>query len=273
MTRIAVVQMDPQLGAVEKNLAAIASALVEAARAGAKLVVFPEAAVTGYCFDHRQEALDVAEPVPGRTVQHLAPLCAQFDVHAVVGTLERQGPDVFNAALLIGPSGAGGLVGAYRKTHLPRIGVDRFAVAGQGPFRLYDVAGLRLGMLICYDGGFPEAVRSHALNGADLVVLPTNWPVGAEVMAQHSSIVRAAENVVYFAAAGRVGAERGTRFIGGSAIVDPFGRVLAAAPPDQPAVLLADVDVNLARQKSQRNDAVNRIADRRPELYKRLLDD
>jgi predicted amidohydrolase len=269
MTRIAVVQSEPKLGEVDANYAGIESSLRQAAAGGAKLVVFTEAAVTGYCFDSLAQALPHAECVPGRTADRLAPICRELNVHAVVGTLERQGGELYNVVVLVGPEG---FVGAYRKTHLPRIGVDRYATPGQGPFRLYDIAGLRVGMLICYDGGFPEPVRVHALNGADVVVLPTNWPDGAQMVAQHVGVARALENAIYFAAAGRVGQENGTRFIGGSSIIDPAGRTLAAAHHDRTDILYADVDVNLSRHKAQRNNAVNRVGDRRPELYKRLLE-
>jgi predicted amidohydrolase len=241
------------------------SHLERIAAQGAKLAVFPEAMVTGYCFDSVAEAMPYAEPVPGESVDRLAPLCRRLDMAAVYGTLEREGDLIYNVAMLVGPDG---LVSAHRKMHLPRIGIDRFAAPGDRPFEVNEVFGLRVGMLVCYDGGFPEAVRCLALAGADLVALPTNWPHGAECAAEHATNCRAWENEIYFAAANRVGNERGYQFIGRSRICDPLGRTLADAPDDRSAVLLAEIDPAFARDKGRaRNHIINRIADRRPQMY------
>ena len=149
----------------------------------------------------------------------------------------RYGDEVFNAAVLAGPDG---LVGSYRKVHLPFLGVDRFTTPGNRPFEVFDVAGVRVGILICYDGGFPEAVRELALRNADLVVLPTNWPPGAETMAEYAVNTRAMENAIYFLAANRVGKERGFRFIGTSRICDPAGNTLAGANGQDECVIRAE---------------------------------
>lgn len=273
MFKLAAAQMAPVIGQPEQNLAALAAGIRAAAQAGARLVVFPEAAVTGYCFDSLAEALPSGEPVPGRSVDALTPLCRQHDIFAVYGTLEREGDRLFNTAVLLGPDG---LIGKYRKTHLPYLGVDRFTTPGEGPLEVFDLGWVRLGMLICYDGGFPEPTRCLALAGADLVVLPTNWPSGAECIAGCVSNARAVENTIYFAAVNRVGTEAGFRFIGGSRICDPLGKTLAACDADQASLLLADIDPELARRKLlirvPGKSVIDRLADRRPELYGRIVE-
>lgn len=270
--KIAGLQMTPQFADRTANLAVIEAGMKSAAQAGAMLAVFPEAAVTGYCFDSLEEAIAVAEPVPGESVERLTATCKSLGTHVIYGTLERACDKIYNAALLVGPRG---LVGKYRKVHLPFLGVDRFASHGDLPFAVHQAGELRVGMLICYDGSFPEATRCLALAGADLIALPTNWPPKSECAAEHLTNARAMENAVYFAAVNRVGEERGFRFIGGSRIADPSGVTLADAMHTNEAMLLADVDPQRSRTKHliriPGKHEINRFADRRPEMYGRLV--
>jgi predicted amidohydrolase len=163
------------------------------------------------------------------------------------------------------------VVATYRKVHLPFLGVDRFTTPGDQPFAVHETAGMRIGMNICYDGGFPEPARVLTLLGADLVVLPTNWPPGAECMAGCVVNARAMENNIFYAACDRVGQERSFNFIGQSKICDPSGRVLAEAMHDREAILYAEIDVAVARQKKivrrAKQHEIDRIRDRRPEFY------
>jgi predicted amidohydrolase len=244
-----------------------------AAREEAQLVIFPECALTGYCFESLEEAWPYAEAVPGPATDSLALVCRRRRLFAVMGMLERDGDKLFNACVLVGPDG---LVGSYRKVHLPFLGVDRFTTPGDRPFRVWDVRGLRLGLNICYDGSFPESARAMALEGADLIALPTNWPPGSECASQHMVATRAMENTIYYAAVNRVGEERGFQFIGGSRICDPAGNTLAAAEGTNEMMLRAEIDVARARQKRlirvPGKHEINRIADRRPQFYSKLTD-
>jgi predicted amidohydrolase len=242
--------------------------LREAAGRGARLVIFPECALSGYCFPNRDEARESAETLPGPAAETLAADCRELGVFAIFGLLERDGDGLFNAAALIGPQG---MIGSYRKTHLPCLGVDRCTVPGDRPYAVHDLGGLRVGMLICYDGSFPEPTRVLALLGADLVVLPTNWPPEAVASARILTPARALENRIYFAAVNRVGTEAGFRFIGLSRICDITGELLAASDDDRETILYATIDPERARSKRIVNIPgeyeVDRIADRRPELY------
>jgi predicted amidohydrolase len=146
---------------------------------------------------------------------------------------------------------------------------------GDRPFAVQDIGGLKIGMNICYDAAFPEAARCLTLLGADLIVLPTNWPPGAECVAEHTIRSRAVENGVYYAAINRVGTERGFEFIGLSSICAPNGDVLAASNGIDPEVLIADIDPELARRKRvvrvPDKHEIDRLADRRPEMYGPLV--
>jgi predicted amidohydrolase len=267
------VQMNCRLGEKAVNLALMLRRLREAAGAGARLTVFPECALTGYGFASKEEAWPYAEPVPGPAVEAMAAACRTLGTWAVFGLLERdEGGRLFNACALVGP---GGLAGAYRKLHLPYLGVDRFSTPGDRPFAVHDLGGLRLGMNICYDGSFPESARVLALLGADLVVLPTNWPTGALGTVKHLVQARALENHVYYLAVNRVGEERGFRYLGLSRAIDYLGEILAASAGDEEAILYAEVDPEKARDKRvvivPGQHEVNRIADRRPEMYGPLV--
>jgi predicted amidohydrolase len=266
--KIAVAQIDVALGDVDRNLKRIEALVGETARAGARLAIFPECAATGYCFDSLEEALPYGETLPGPAVGRVAAACARAGIFAIFGLLERDAGRLFNAAALVGP---GGLVASYRKIHLPFLGVDRFTTPGDRPFGAHDAGALRVGLSICYDASFPEAARALALGGADLIALPTNWPPGSEHTAAHVINTRALENAVYFAAANRVGAERGFPFIGRSRIAAPDGRTLAASESDGEEILYAEIDPEEARRKHLVRvpglHEIDRFADRRPEMY------
>ncbi|HLQ45295.1 MAG TPA: carbon-nitrogen hydrolase family protein, partial [Planctomycetaceae bacterium] len=252
----------------EANLQTMLAKLKETAAAGATLTVFPECALTGYCFDSVAEALPFAQTLPGPATERFANACRDLDVFAVFGLLEKNGDRLFNAAALVGPSG---LIGTYRKVHLPYLGIDMKTTYGDRPFRVFEVGGVKIGMLICYDAAFPEASRSLALLGADVIVLPTNWPPGAECVADFTINSRAMENAVYFMAVNRVGEERGFQFIGRSRICGPSGCTLASTESTQPTVLYADIDPQQSRNKRVTRvpgkHAIDRLADRRPEMY------
>jgi len=266
--KIAAVQMDCRLADVAHNVATIRSALRQAANAGARLVICPECALSGYCFTSRDEALPHAEPLPGPSTQLLLEECARLNVWLVAGMLERDGDRLFNAAALLGPNGQ---ATSYRKVHLPCLGIDRFVDPGDRPFAVHDLGGLRIGITICYDGSFPEASRVLALAGADLIVLPTNWPEDGRRAATYLPAARALENRVYYAAVNRVGEERGFRFIGHSKILDCTGDLLAGCDAPCETILYADIDPERARRKRIVNIPgvyeVDRIADRRPDMY------
>lgn len=264
--------MDVALADVPRNLEQIGRYVAKAAAGGAKLIVFPECAATGYCFESADEAREFAQPIPGPITETVQGYCNKHDCFVVFGMLESDGERIFNAAVLLGPEG---VIGSYRKIHLPYLGIDMFTDYGDRPFAVHDAGGLKVGMLICYDASFPEATRCLALAGADVVVLPTNWPPGSECVAQSAIRVRANENGVYFAAVNRVGTERGFPFIGMSSICAPNGDVLAAPTSAQEEILYADIDTARSRRKRvirvEGKHEIDRFGDRRPEMYAPLV--
>lgn len=271
--RIAGFQIDVTLADIPANLDRMARRLRAGAEAGAELAVFPECSATGYCVESYDEARSLSQPIPGPITEQMTAVCRDLAAHAVFGMIELDGDRLFNAAVLVGPEG---VVGSYRKVHLPYLGLDMFTTPGDRPFAVHEVGGVRIGMNICYDSSFPEASRCLALLGADLIVLPTNWPPGAECLACSGISTRAMENAVYYAAVNRVGTERGFRFIGQSSLCAPDGAQLAAAVGVEEQALYADVDVSRSRRKLfirvPDKHEIDRLADRRPEMYSLLTE-
>lgn len=269
--KVAACQIDPKLGEVEANLDLIARVVGEAAAAGSTFTVLPEAAVTGYAFASLSEALPVARKAEAIAERALHGLAETHRMTIVCGTLEPDGDEIFNTALVLLPDGRRY---RYRKMHLPFLGVDRFATPGPDAPGVIEVDGLRFGVLICYDLRFPEAARVCALEGADLIALPTNWPVGVEFHPDLFAPARANENHCYVLAADRVGTERGTTFMGRSLLVDFDGKVLAQAGREE-ELLTGEIDPEAARSTHVRRrpgeHEWDTIGDRRPGLYDRLL--
>lgn len=265
---VACVQMDCRIGETAANRGKIVARLREAVEGGAQLVVFPECAVTGYCFDSLEEAAPFAERADGATADAVAEVCAETGAYAVVGYIEAEGKSLYNAAMLVGPDGP---VGGYRKVHLPYLGIDRFLTRGDRPFSVFDTPIGKLGINICYDASFPEASRVLKLLGAELIVLPTNWPPAAWRTPQFIVNTRAQENHVNFVAADRVGTERGWTFIGRSKAVNCSGDTVAEAGGEREEILYARLDPASANDNRIVNVAgayeIDRLADRRPDFY------
>lgn len=274
MIHACAVQLDPALGRTPENAGRAAAEIEAAAAEGATFVVLPEAALTGYLFEDRDEALEAAVRVDGPELAELVRVCASAGAAAVIGAVERDdgadGPTLFNAAFLVGPDGS---LGRYRKLHTLCLGVDRFTRPGDAGLGVFDLPLGRIGVHICYDGSFPETPRALRLAGARLLVLPTNWPDLA--VKQAMVRVRAYENHAFYLAVNRTGTERGVTFRGGSCAADPFGELLFSAGPEAGR---HHVELDLGRAASSRvvvdpeRYEYDRIADRRPELYASLVE-
>ena len=220
---IALVQMNPRLADLDGNRQVMRSRLIEAANAGAKLIVFPECALSGYVFNDIESAEEASEEFDGATLEMFRTLCAEKDVCVVAGMLEKDvenGEEIYNSALIVSSDG---LETVYRKCHLPVLGVDRYVSPGDELF-VEELPFCKIGVLICYDMRFPEAARILALEEADVIIVPTNWPQGADSAPEFLTRARAWENRVYVAACDRVGIENGTTFIGRSQVVSPLSR-------------------------------------------------
>lgn len=270
---VAAVQTNPRLRATAENLESVVDRVWRAADLGAELVVFPECALTGYGYRSERDARADAETVPGPATARLTEVAAETGTLVAVGMIERAGDAIFNAAALIGPDG---VVGTYRKSHLPFEAVDRFVSPGDLGLPIFETHLGRLGMLICYDLRFPEPARVMALSGAQIVLNLTNLPPPGWPQPEFMFQTRAAENRVWLVCADRVGTEEGTTYIGRSAIVSPSGEVCAQADGESETVITAEVIPGLADQKDLIVDPgvyeLHLFRDRRTDLYGPLAD-
>lgn len=269
--RIAVAQIEPEIAALERNLTVTLDAVERAAAAGADIVVLPELSSSGYVFRSRQEAFDAAEVIgEGPCTRAWAAAAATHSMYIVAGVTERDGDALYNTAVLFGPDG---LLAVYRKVHLWDEEALYFEPGNKG-FPVVTTPIGRIGMMICYDGWFPESYRALVDQGVDVVCVPTNWvPIpgqkpGQPGMATILTMANAHCNGIIVAAADRVGTERGQDFIGQSVIVDHTGWPLVGpASPIDPELLVADVDVAEARRSRSWGSFNNPVKDRRPEAY------
>lgn len=255
-------QFDCAFGEVKRNLDQVSTAL---SKVRADLLVLPELFASGYQFISNQEVLDLAEPIPnGPTTQRLLELAKARDMVLVGGLPERSGDRVFNSAVVVGPKG---FIGCYRKTHL-FFEETLFFAPGDSGFHVWDIGPTRIGLMVCFDWFYPEAARTLALMGADILCHPSNLVLP---YCPDGMITRCLENRVFSITANRIGSEaRGGKkpltFIGSSEVVTPRGQVLERAPRDREALAIVEIDPTEARQKTL-NPYNDLLADRRPALY------
>jgi predicted amidohydrolase len=272
---VACCQIAPSVERVEANLELTRRAVREAVAAGAQLVVLPELCSSGYVF----ESVDEARAAAACSGEVLAAWSAEAAAErggvevVVVGGFCERGEDgrVYNSCALVDGSGVRAV---YRKIHL----WDREPLwfsPGTSEAPVVETALGRIGLAVCYDLEFPELARGLALQGAELIAVPTNWP--REAPAREVPILASLASVtaylskIFVAVCDRCGVERGLRFEGGSVIAGPDGRVLAGGGAGEgPVTLRAECALERARDKSngERNDA---FGDRRPDLYSGLL--
>jgi predicted amidohydrolase len=256
------IQTRPTYGDPAANLRAVERIVVSVS---ADLWVLPELFATGYVFGSRSETERLAEPIPdGPTTQAIMELAKRSSAALIAGVAERA-PDgkIFNSAIAVD---ATGLRGQYRKIHLFDYEKEWFD-PGDGPLSVVDLAGARVGMMICFDWRFPETARTLALRGAQLLAHPSNL---VQPYCQAAMVTRALENRVFTITTNRIGTEQkgGIRFAftGQSRIVDPDGAILSDGPAECTAFDVVTIDPSLADTKrvTGHNDV---IGDRRPSFY------
>ncbi|MBA4493532.1 nitrilase family protein [Paenactinomyces guangxiensis] len=277
--KVAVVQMDPQVGLENKakNVQMTLDYINQAASNGAKLIVLPELCNTGYSFQTREEAFAHAEPVPnGKTVETWVAIANERNVYLVAGITELDGNYLYDSAVLIGPEG---YIGKYRKAHL-WYKEKLFFTPGDTGFPVFETKMGRIGLLICWDIWFPEVARILSMQGADIICSCNNWvwtppPLFDETgkcMASYLTMTAAHSNNLFIAAANRVGEERGGKFLGCSLIAGNNGwPITGPASPEEETILYADINLVSSRQAPIWNELNDLIRDRRTDLYNEML--
>ncbi len=237
-------QFWPKHGLVEHNVSVIEDAT---ARVPCDLLIFPELSTTGYLFENPAALHRLAEEIPGGTsVARLRNASHRSGISLIVGLAERYRDRIYNSSLLITPDGS---LGLYRKVHLFDREKDLFHRGNLG-FPVFRVQDFVVGMMICFDWIFPEACRTLALRGADLIAHPANLVLP---YCPNAMITRAIENSVFTVTCNRTGDERcgetHLRFIGSSRIVSPTGVVIAESDTSSEDLRVHALDPHQSRDK------------------------
>lgn len=253
------------MGDLRGNAGLIDEQIAAAREAGADVVVLPELATTGYMFADAAEARAMALPLSDST---FAQWSAGAGDAVVIGGFCELGEDgrVYNSAAMVD---AGGVIASYRKTHLWDREKLVFTPGDRLPPVVPTVHG-RIAMMVCYDVEFAELTRRVALDGAELIAAPVNWPLSPRPRGEWpgeviTAMSTARTNKIAVACCDRSGVEREQRWTEGSVVVGPDGWVAAAAGPGA-AMAIAEVDLTLTHDKTL-TDHVDLFADRRIDLY------
>lgn len=265
--KVAAIQFEPVFGDKARNVDLLVDMVSQAAEEGAKLIVLPEMATTGYCWLDRAEVSPMVEPVPGPTTDSLGAVARAHGCYIAVGMAEVDPQtNVYYDSLAF--LGTDGVIGTYRKTHA-NIADPRWAADGDLGFPVWETEIGNIAGLICMDACYSEPARIAALKGADVIMLPANW---LDIKAPSPLWMSMAfENGVYVIAADRWGLERGLQFSGGSCILDPDGTIQARRDTED-GIVYGWVDIARARDKSvDQCGGTDKLADRRPREYANLL--
>ena len=259
-------QTGPKLGNKERNLRQISEQASKARKRNVDLLIFPELHLTGYTM--RDEVSHLAESIPGPSTGKVEATAREHGVHIVFGMPEESEVKgvIHNSAVFVGPKG---LVGRYRKIHLPTHSVfeeRRYYRPGQEASVFKTDIGT-IGLSICYDLYFPELTRLQALQGAELVVCISASPGLRRRFFEGFCLSRAMENAVYLAYVNRVGIEEGLQFWGGSRVIAPNGSVLAQCKYDLEEFQICKVDLS---EVSRARAFIPTIKDLEPGLFDQL---
>lgn len=270
---IATVQMKPALGELEDNLVKMSDFVSKiASQQKVDLIVFPELATSGYELGVR--FTELAQRVPGPTVNLMAQRAAEFGVYIAFGmvTKEKVESILFNSAVLVGPDGE--LVGSYNKVHLR--GEERMAFREGFRLPVIETDIGQVGLMLGWDLAFPEVARSLVLDGAELICVMGNWET-AQIEEWRTYVrSRAFENAVYVAASNRVGEDVTLNFGGESMIVGPRGKVFASLAEEKDpesgkpreGYCVARIDLDEVRKCREEYQT---LQSRQPAVYRTLV--
>ena len=257
--RVALIQMNVVYGQPAANREKAMTLLTAAAEKGAQLAVLPELWTTGMDLNHLPE---LGEKEEGPTLSLLREVARRHRLQIIGGSIvEEDNGQFYNTSYIINDTGE--VCGKYRKVHLfPVMNEDRYLGAGNATL-VAEVGGIKIGAGICYELRFPELARSLALQGAQILAYPAEFPHPRLAHWRTLLIARAIENQLFVVACNRVGQDDSYQYFGHSLVIDPWGEVLAEGTEEE-AVITADLKLDLIREVRER---ITCFQDRRPELY------
>ena len=257
--KIGFVQFNPIFGKKQENYAAVERLLhsIEA-----DVIVVPELFNTGYAFLNKEELAALSEPMQGETSEFMQKLAKKYNCALAYGFAERAAEVYYNSMVFISPSG---IIASYRTSHL--FFEERFIFQpGDTGFQVFTYQNVQFGLIICWDWIYPEAMRTLALKGAQIVLQAANL---VTPYCPNAMVTRAVENRVFVVTADRTGGEarngKDFHFIGMSQVVAPDGAILVRVGKETCAQVV-EVDPAHALDKKM-NVHNNLFADRRDDLY------
>jgi predicted amidohydrolase len=262
--------MKPVLGGYEENLAKMESFVrnVMTEKPKTQLIVFPELITTGYECTKEQFNAMAETLTDGRSMKAMGKLAVEYGVHIIYGFAERDpfATDVlYNSSTIIDDRGK--VLGRYRKVH-PFDTEKQWCRAGCD-YPVFETSLGKIGVMICWDTGFPEVARSYALQGADLLVVCTNWEKPYSDDWDLVIKARAFDNTLHLIAANRIGDDIELGFFGHSKIIDPVGKEIAALDEEVEGFIAAELDLTITQKERQRYYTF--FKDRRPDTYGELV--
>jgi predicted amidohydrolase len=263
--KLVLIQNSPTLGAKSANIAALTETVGDEKF---DLLLLPELFATGYFFENRETVSDLAEEISGgETIEWMTNLARTSGGLVCGGLIERDGDDLYNSAVIVGPEGP---MLTYRKIHL-FFEESFWFTPGNRPPAVYQHGEICLGLMICFDWRFPEIARSLTLQGAQILLHPANL---VQPYCQEAMVTRSLENIVFTATANRIGSDIKTTgeditFTGRSQVTNPQGEILVRAVHDETALLSIEVEPELANVKAvtKYNDL---LGDRQPWAYQAI---
>jgi len=255
--KLAIVQFAPVFGDLNATIASLSNLLEQVKEAD--LVVLPELANSGYNFNSTEEAFYLSETLKDSVfLDFLSAKCKLYDFTIATGFAEKENDEIYNSSVLLN---ADGIIGTYRKLHL-FMNEKKIFKQGNLGLPVFEIKGVKIGMLVCFDWMFPEVWRKLALKGIDIILHPSNLvlPYAQSVIPSYALV-----NKVFIATANRIGTEKELSFTGQSIIANPKGELLAKAGVKE-EILMVDIDPLLARNKmiTPMNNAFD---DRRTDIY------
>ena len=278
--KVGLVQMTAVIGRIELNLGIHRKFVEKAAQQNAELVCFPELSISGL-WEHPGR-WNISQPVPGgEAIDYLVQLCSQYGVFISAGIAEKAGQAIYNTQVIVGPKG---YVGKQRKLH--RSGDEYYFYRGGYDIEIIDIAGIKIGIVICFDNMFPEVQRCLAVKGAELVLMPhaarcsNKWPISVvtkkAVLAEQDLLIekifasRCYDNNQYGLYCNQRGhAGTNANFIGGLAVLGPNGNVVAHKTDTVKNGLLV-VTLSANELIRRRKRPCSTLLVRRPEVYSDL---
>jgi len=258
--KVGFIQTHPTFGEKERNFQQIDDLINDIK---VDIIVLPELFATGYTFVSKEEVEELAENQSGETAKFLQKISLKTGAIVIGGFIEKEGSEVYNSSIIVLKDK---VIGTYRKIHLYFKEKLWFSPGNKG-LEVYNVNGINIGIMICFDWIFPETSRTLSLLGAEIIAHPANLVLP---YCQRAMVTRCLENRVYAITANRIGKEKrgedNFKFTGASQITSYDGEVLSSAPKDEVSFEFVDIDIEKARNKKL-NDFNDIFNDRRPEFY------